>query len=101
MGADIPGFHGKPNDETYILFYQLGIFYPFMRAHGHIEAYRREPYRQLKIVQESVREALFLRYDLIQYLYTMFYLSSTQGVPIMRPMWYEFPNDLQTFNMTT
>lgn len=50
VGADIPGFNGKPSEEVYTLFYQLGVFYPFMRAHGHIEAYRREPFRQLKVV---------------------------------------------------
>ena len=30
------------------------------------------------------------------YLYTQFYLSSTQGLPLMRPLWYEFPVDPST-----
>jgi alpha 1,3-glucosidase len=68
VGADIPGFHGKPSEETYILFYQLGAFFPFMRAHGHVEALRREPFRQLRLVQETTREAVFLRYSFIHYL---------------------------------
>jgi len=45
VGADIPGFYGRPSEEIYVLFYQLGIFFPFMRAHGHIEFLKREPYR--------------------------------------------------------
>jgi alpha 1,3-glucosidase len=45
-GADIPGFAGNPTDELYILFYQLGVFFPFMRAHGHIDYPHREPYVQ-------------------------------------------------------
>jgi alpha-glucosidase (family GH31 glycosyl hydrolase) len=38
VGADIPGFSGIANDEIFILFYQLGTFFPFMRAHGHKDA---------------------------------------------------------------
>ena len=44
VGADIPGFWGDPTPELYIMFYQLGVFYPFMRGHSHIDASRREPY---------------------------------------------------------
>lgn len=50
VGADIPGFYGRPTDELYILFYQLGVFFPFTRAHSHIDAFKREPFRQVKIV---------------------------------------------------
>jgi alpha 1,3-glucosidase len=32
-GADIPGFNGTPTDDMYMQFYQVGIFYPFFRAH--------------------------------------------------------------------
>ncbi len=44
VGADIPGFAGNASDEIFVKFYQLGTFFPFMRAHGHNEAVRREPY---------------------------------------------------------
>ena len=37
---------------------------------------------------------------MIHYLYTLFYLASTEGTPIMRPMWYEFPTDANTFDIT-
>ena len=44
VGADIPGFAGNPSEELYVLFYQLGVFYPFFRAHGHIDYKNREPF---------------------------------------------------------
>jgi alpha-glucosidase (family GH31 glycosyl hydrolase) len=44
-GADIPGFHGTPSNDIAIMFYQLGTFYPFMRAHGHISFPNREPWK--------------------------------------------------------
>jgi mannosyl-oligosaccharide alpha-1,3-glucosidase len=72
------------------MFYQLGTFFPFMRAHGHIKFHDREPYLQSPKVQEVIRQSLELRYDLSHYLYTQFYLASTEGTPIMRPLWMEY-----------
>ena len=43
-GADIPGFFGHPTDELYILFFELGAFYPFMRSHNNFETPNREPF---------------------------------------------------------
>jgi hypothetical protein len=39
-----------------------------MRAHGHIEAFKREPFRQLRVVLEATKEAVLLRYSFIHYL---------------------------------
>jgi len=35
-GCDLPGFYGIPSDDLFIQFYQLGVFYPFMRAHNNL-----------------------------------------------------------------
>ena len=45
-GSDIPGFTGDPSEELFIRFYQLGMFYPFFRAHDDIKghAQHREPW---------------------------------------------------------
>ena len=47
----------------------------------------------MKVVQDLIRDAIFLRYELHHYWYTTMYLSSTEGTPTMRPLWYEFPHD--------
>ena len=36
-GADVPGFSGVPTEELWIMFYQLGMYFPFFRAHSHID----------------------------------------------------------------
>lgn len=33
-GSDIPGFYGYPTDDLFVMFYQVGMWYPFMRAHS-------------------------------------------------------------------
>ena len=38
---------------------------------------------------------------LILIRYTQFYTASTEGTPIIRPMWYEYPNDTECFNLNT
>jgi lysosomal alpha-glucosidase len=45
------------------------------------------------MVQRAIKEAIFMRYDLIHFLYTQFYVASTEGTPILRPTHYEFPAD--------
>lgn len=68
MGADIPGFLGNLDNDLYILFYQLGSFFPFARAHSHKYSTDREPYKRPLYVQDLVREAINLRYDLLPYM---------------------------------
>ena len=71
-----------------------------MRGHSHIEASHREPYLQTELVKRAIKDSVYLRYDLIHVLYTLFYQATTEGLPIMRPMWMEFPDDLLTYEMS-
>jgi alpha-glucosidase (family GH31 glycosyl hydrolase) len=81
-------------------FYQLGALFPLMRAHGiDKNVHVREPWLFPADVQQAIRESLRLRYSLIHYLYTLFVEASEQGVPIMRPMFLEFPTDSATFSL--
>lgn len=71
-----------------------------MRGHGHIDYENREPYLQSDDVQDIIRESIKLRYELIHYLYTTFYQASIHGTPVVRPMWFEYPKDSITFDIT-
>lgn len=44
-----------------------------------------------------IREAIHVRYSLLPYYYTLFREASVNGSPVMRPLWYEFPSDTETF----
>lgn len=72
-----------------------------MRAHGHLYSQNREPYKQSTAVMELVKSSINLRYDLFPYLYTQFYLTASTGLPLMRPLWYEFPIDPKTNEIDT
>jgi len=109
-GSDIPGFldwgrkgaNDKYWDWLVSNFYQLGVFMPFMRAHGdELGGHMREPWLFKPHVQEVIRQTVWQRYSFIHYLYTTFYFGSKTGIPIMRPMFLEFPKDFFTFTLSS
>lgn len=51
-----------------------------MRAHSTIDVKVREPYMQSPKVMNVVREAVNLRYDIIHYLYTHFFIAHAKGI---------------------
>ena len=105
-GADVPGFYGNPTDDLFVMFYQVGSWYPFYRAHSQsvdtpFDLIDREPWKQSSRVREAIRDAINRRYDLIHYMYTTFYATTQSGEPLMRPMWTEFPDETRFWSSPT
>lgn len=46
-----------------------------------------------------IREAIRKRYTFLPYWYTLFYEHEKSGVPVMRPLWVEFPTEINTFGI--
>lgn len=46
---------------------------------------------------ELIREAIHIRYTLLPYFYTLFREANATGIPVVRPLWMEFPSDEMTF----
>lgn len=100
-GADVGGFMGNPSQELQVRWYQAGAFYPFFRAHSHLDTRRREPYLAEKGYEELIAQAIRLRYSLLPAWYTAFHAASTHGYPIVRPMWWVHPADPTAFDDET
>ncbi|KAK7316926.1 hypothetical protein RJT34_00747 [Clitoria ternatea] len=96
-GADVGGFFGNPEPELLVRWYQLGAYYPFFRAHAHHDTKRREPWMFGERNTELIKDAVHVRYALLPYFYTLFREANTTGVPVVRPLWMEFPSDEDTF----
>ncbi|SCW00556.1 LAFE_0C06810g1_1 [Lachancea fermentati] len=99
IGADIAGFSGNPSDELLVRWYQTGMWYPFFRAHAHIDTLRREPYLLKESVKSIVRDVIRLRYALLPTFYTAFHDASVSGVPVMNPIFYEKPTLEETYRI--
>jgi alpha-glucosidase len=96
VGADIGGFSGNATAELFARWMQVGVLYPLMRAHTVNESARHEPWCFGEKIEQICRQYIELRYQLLPYLYTLFWQASVTGAPILRPLLYEFPNDPQT-----
>ena len=96
-GADVGGFFGDPDAELMTRWYQLGAFYPFFRGHAHLDTRRREPWAFGEPHTGHIRDAIRRRYALMPYLYALFEKAhrslQEKGTPVLRPLWYEFPDD--------
>ncbi|XP_042307662.1 lysosomal alpha-glucosidase [Sceloporus undulatus] len=99
VGADICGFVGDTSEELCVRWTQLGAFYPFMRNHNDHRNLPQEPYVFSQRAQQAMRKALFLRYSLLPYLYTLFHKAHSAGETVARPLYLEFPEDPNTWNV--
>uniref|UniRef100_A0A8C5SKE3 Glucosidase alpha, neutral C n=1 Tax=Laticauda laticaudata TaxID=8630 RepID=A0A8C5SKE3_LATLA len=98
-GADVGGFIGNPEPELLVRWYQAGALQPFFRGHANMKTKRREPWLFGKKNTKIIREAINERYSLLPYLYTLFYQAHSMAEPVMRPLWVEFPKELETFGI--
>lgn len=96
-GADVGGFFGNPSKELQTRWYQAGAFYPFFRAHAHIDTRRREPYLLGEPYTQIMAQAIRLRYQLLPAWYTAFHQASVDGSPIVRAQYYVHPGDERGF----
>lgn len=69
-----------------------------------LSLFSKEPYLW-KSVADVSRKVLSIRYSLLPYYYTLFYKASSPAdtssptATVLRPLFFEFPNDPQTFNI--
>lgn len=71
---------------------------PFFRAHAHIDTKRREPWVFTPDTFNHLRQAVVDRYSYLPYIYTAFWQAHTTGLPMVRPLMLEFPEETGGFN---
>ena len=101
VGPDIGGFIGTPTGEMYTRWLQYGVFLPLCRSHSVKGSINKEPWAYGEEFEKINKKFIELRYQLMPFLYTEFYKASISGVPIMRPLLLEFPDDKTTYKIDT
>ena len=95
-GSDIGGFAEQPTGELYARWIQLGVFHPFCRTHSSGDHGNQEPWAFDEEVINITRKFINLRYQLLPYLYTMFWQYIEEGIPMLKPLVYYDQDDTQT-----
>jgi len=106
-GFDIGGFYNCdyagnrviPDDEDYIRSVQMGLMSPLSRSHG--QSTPREPWFFSETAQKAFLKINKFRYRLLPYLYSTGYETVREGIPMMRAMLLEYPEDLNVRNLST
>eukprot|EP01006_Ploeotia_vitrea_P029201 TRINITY_DN61783_c0_g1_i1.p1 TRINITY_DN61783_c0_g1~~TRINITY_DN61783_c0_g1_i1.p1 ORF type:complete len:752 (-),score=444.51 TRINITY_DN61783_c0_g1_i1:1437-3473(-) len=100
VGSDICGFLGDTTLELCSRWTALGAFYPFSRNHDTKGAAPQEPYLWPQVAGIA-RQVLGARYSLLPYYYTLFYQATVNGGTVARPLFMEFPADVNTTDIDT
>ncbi|WP_016777214.1 glycoside hydrolase family 31 protein [Anaerophaga thermohalophila] len=98
--CDISGYCGDIKDydamgELYARWMQFGVFNPLSRAH-HEGNNAVEPWLFGDRVEAISKAAIELKYSLFPYIYSYAREAYDTGMPLMRAMFLEFPDDSET-----
>ncbi|MBD1382542.1 glycoside hydrolase family 31 protein [Metabacillus arenae] len=98
FGHDVGGFSGpSPEPELLIRWVQNGIFHPRFTIHSwNDDETVNEPWMYPEYTT-IIRELIKFRHALTPYFYTALYLAHAEYDPIIKPTFYQFENDKQTF----
>jgi alpha-glucosidase (family GH31 glycosyl hydrolase) len=94
---DIGGFINKDiSFPLYARWIQFGVFSPFVRLHSAYENPKdgntRMPWTYGQKGIDLVRKYFKLRYNLLPYIYTYCRVSHETALPLVRPLYLEYPD---------
>jgi len=100
--ADAGGFAGGEGDnELYVRWLQFAGFTPIFRPHGtalyNLDtaafSFPSEPALIAEPYRSYAKAVINLRYSLLPCNYTLAYRQSSNGDPLVAPLYYHYPND--------
>src|SRR5262252_8137278 len=99
-GTDVGGFFHPVAEtgELYARWFQLGAFSPIFRSHGWVWR-EHVPWAHGAAVEEICRRYAELRYRLLPYTYTLAWQALTHGLPLMRPLVLNYPDDPRVWQL--
>lgn len=98
-GVDIGGFYGDATGELLARWTELGMFQPFCRNHSEKQTRHQEPWLFGEPYESICRTMLKLRQRLLPYLYTLFEECHRTGAPVLRRLFWAYPEDAATYAM--
>jgi alpha-glucosidase len=91
VGADVGGFNGSPSSDLLTRWVEVAAFSPFFRDHSGKGTLPHELWVNGPEQETIRRRYVETRYRLLPYIYSLADESSRTGLPLMRPIFLEFP----------
>ena len=85
----------KEADDLYARWVQFGTFQPIDRLHGNHSD--RLPWQYGPAAKTSAEKFLNLRENLVPYTYTLAEQASRTGIPVVRPLYLQYPGDQNAY----
>jgi len=99
IGSDVGGFIDSAKPELLVRWYEANALVPFFRNHTGKGNYDQEPWVFGRYYEDIIRKHIEMRYELLPYLYSLAYESHIKGYPIIRPLFFEFQEDEETYTI--
>lgn len=97
-GYDAGGFVGEANTKLFARWISIASFSPFFRAHSMINTRDSEPWSYGEEVEGICRNYIKFRYQLLPYIYSLFYDGSQTGMPVQRSLAINYTHDARVYN---
>jgi alpha-glucosidase len=93
-GHDVGGFDGpRPDAELFVRWVGFGIFMPRFSIHSwNTDRTANEPWMHPEVTPH-IRDLIKFRYRLLPYLYDLSHRYAHTYEPIIRPTFFDFPDD--------
>ena len=120
--TDIGGFYGgNPEDKEFrelmVRWFQFGVFCPVLRMHGYRRPYKEhgnmndmsgecntgsgnELWSFGPEVYEIMVRYIKIRERLIPYIESCLKISKNSGLPVMRPLFFDYPEDEKVYSIS-
>ncbi|MEY9935510.1 hypothetical protein ABH926_010192 [Catenulispora sp. GP43] len=103
VSDDIGSFLGTPSrakndpDDLYLRWLGLGAFQPIMRLHSDISQNSRLPWEYDAPTAATGDQYLQLRESLVPYTYTLSHDSTTNGLPMAKALYLDYPEQAAAY----
>lgn len=97
-GYDVGGFVGDANTKLFARWISIGAFSPFFRGHSMINSRDSEPWAYGEEVEQISRNYIKFRYQLLPYIYSLFYEAAQTGLPVQRSLAIDYTHDYKIYS---
>lgn len=85
-GPDVGGYIGDGNKDLFRRWIEVGVFAPYLRNHREQYAAANEPWAYGEEAEAIAKVYIGFRYELMPYLYSVFYEAAQSGMPVSRSL---------------